>query len=171
MRSWPQWQWYLDEVFVLINGETRYLWRAVDHEGEVFEAFVSKRRDRNAALKFLKKLMKRYGAPRAIVTDKLRSYGAAMKHLGTADRQRTGRWLNNRAENSHLPFRRRERPCSTSDECKVWRSLPPFAPPSTTTSTRNATSTAATSSNKTVPPPLLSGVNSAPPNSGADGEK
>ncbi|MEI8703309.1 IS6 family transposase (plasmid) [Mesorhizobium mediterraneum] len=109
MRAWPQWQWHLDEVFVKINGETHYLWRAVDHEGEILEAFVSKRRDRRAALKFLKKSMKRNGSPKTIVTDKLRSYGAALKEIGTADRQQTGRWMNNRAENSHLPFRRRER--------------------------------------------------------------
>ncbi len=100
---------HLDEVFVRINGETHYLWRAVDHEGEVLETFVTKRRDRKAALKFLRKTMKRFGQAHVIVTDKLRSYGAAMKVIGNADRQETGRWLNNRAENSHLPFRRRER--------------------------------------------------------------
>ena len=92
-----------------INGEPQYMWRAVDHEGEVLDAFVSKWRDRKAALKFLRKLMKRYGRPEHVVTDKLRSYGAAMKEIGNADRQMTGRWPNNRAENSHLPFRRRER--------------------------------------------------------------
>ena len=81
------------------------MWRAVDHEGEILEVFVTKRRDRKAALKFLKKLMKRYGQPEKIVTDNLRSYGAAMKDIGNADRQNTGRWLNNRIENSHLPFR------------------------------------------------------------------
>ena len=108
MRS-SRWRWHLDEVFVKINGETHYLWRAVDHEGEVLESFVTKRRDRKAALKFLKNLMKRYGRVEAIVTDRLRSYGAAMKQVGNADRQETGRWQNNRAENSHLPFRRRER--------------------------------------------------------------
>ncbi len=108
MRSYSNWQWHLDEVFVKINGETHYLWRAVDHEGEVLETYVTKRRDRKAALKFLRKLMKRYGSPKVIVTDRLRSYGAAMKIIGTADRQETGRWKNNRAENSHLPFRRRE---------------------------------------------------------------
>jgi len=75
----------------------------------VLETYVTKRRDRNAALKFLRKLMKRYGQPHEIVTDKLRSYGAAMKVIGNAARQKTGRWLNNRVENSHLPFRRRER--------------------------------------------------------------
>ena len=109
MRAYSNWQWHLDEVFVKINGELHYLWRAVDHEGEVLETFVSKRRDRKAALKFLRKTMKRYGQPHIIVTDKLRSYGAAMKVLGNAERQETGRWQNNRAENSHLPFRRRER--------------------------------------------------------------
>ena len=109
MRAFTQWQWHLDEMFVKINGETRYLWRAVDHEGEVLEAFVSKTRDRKAALKFLRKLMKRNGSPRAAVTDKLRSYRAALKKLDLQDRQHVGRWLNNRAENSHLPLRRRER--------------------------------------------------------------
>ena len=112
MRCYSNWQWHLDEVFVKINGETHYMWRAVDHEGEVLDAFVTKRSDRKAALKFLRKLMKRYGQPDRIVTDKLRSYGAAMKEIGNADRQRTGRWLNNRIENSHLPFRRRERAMS-----------------------------------------------------------
>jgi putative transposase len=96
-------------LFVRINGQTQYLWRAVDHEGEVLESFVTKRRDRKAALKFLRKAMKRYGPPKVIVTDRLRSYGAAMKVIGNTDRQETGRWLNNRAENSHQPFRRRER--------------------------------------------------------------
>ena len=102
------WKWHLDEMFVRINGETHYLWRAVDHEGEVLEAFVSKRRDRKAALVFLKKIMKRHGQPRAIVTDRLRSYRAAMNMIGNGAAQEIGRWLNNRAENSHLPFRRRE---------------------------------------------------------------
>jgi putative transposase len=109
MRAHSNWQWHLDEVFVKINGETHYLWRAVDHEGEVLESFVTKRRDRKAALKFLRKSMKRYGQPEVIVTDKLRSYSAVMSTIGNAGRQETGRWLNNRAENSHLPFRRRER--------------------------------------------------------------
>jgi putative transposase len=109
MRAYTHWRWHLDEVFVKINGEKHYLWRAVDHEGEVLEAFATKTRNKAAALKFLKKMMKRDGKPKAIVTDKLRSYGAAMKEIGNADVQETGRWLNNRAENSHQPFRRRER--------------------------------------------------------------
>jgi putative transposase len=109
MRSHIQWRWHLDEVFVRINGKVYYLWRAVDHEGEVLEVFVTKRRDRKAALRFLRKAMKRYGRPEVVVTDRLRSYRAAMKIIGNVERQETGRWLNNRAENSHQPFRRRER--------------------------------------------------------------
>ena len=107
-RNYSNWRWHLDEVFVRINGERHYLWRAVDHEGEVLEAFVTKRRDRQAALKFLKRTMKHYGRPSSIVTDRLPSYRAGMKALGNSGRQDCGRWLNNRAENSHLPFRRRE---------------------------------------------------------------
>ncbi|MEN0654034.1 MULTISPECIES: IS6 family transposase [Hyphobacterium] len=109
LRAWPQWQWHLDEMFVKINGVTHYLWRAVDHEGEVLEAYVTNRRDRQAALKFLRKAMKRYGQPKAFVTDRLRSYRAAFKQLGIEVDQEVGRWLNNRVENSHLPLRRRER--------------------------------------------------------------
>ena len=92
MRA-SRWKWHLDEVFVKINGERHYLWRAVDHEGD----------------EFLRKAMKRHGRPEVIVTDRLRSYGAALTEIGAAARQETGRWANNRAENSHQPFRRRER--------------------------------------------------------------
>ncbi|WP_158913276.1 IS6 family transposase [Caulobacter sp. S45] len=109
MRQHTHWRWHLDEVYVRINGEMRYLWRAVDHEGEVLESFVTKERDKAAALKFIKKAMKRHGRPKAIVTDGLRSYGAALKEIGGTERQEIGRWVNNRAENSHQPFRRRER--------------------------------------------------------------
>src|SRR5210317_684323 len=108
MKS-SRWRWHLDEMFVKINGEQHYLWRAVDHEGEILESFVTKARDKKAALKFLKKAMRKHGCPDMIVTDGLASYGATLKEIGAADRQETGRWLNNRAENSHLPFRRRER--------------------------------------------------------------
>jgi len=108
MRS-SSWRWHLDEVFVKINGERHYLWRAVDHEGEVLESFVTKTRGKKSALKFLRKSLKRHGPAQAIVTDRLRSYGAALRKLGIRDRQETGRWANNRAENSHQPFRRRER--------------------------------------------------------------
>jgi len=109
LRTLPQWRWHLDEVFVKINGEMHYLWRAVDHEGEVLEVFATKHRDRKAALAFLKRTMKRYGRPEVIVTDRLRSYRAAMREIGNEARQVTGRRLNNRAKNSHQPFRRRER--------------------------------------------------------------
>ncbi len=109
MRAFSDWQWHVDEVFVKINGERHYLWRAVDHEGEVLEAVVTKRRNKKAALRFLRKLMRRYGQPAQIVTDLFPSYRAALRELGATALQSTGRWLNNRVENSHLPLRRRER--------------------------------------------------------------
>jgi putative transposase len=124
LRAYSNWQWHMDEVFVKINAKTYYLWRAVDHEGEVLESYVTKCRDKKSALKFLKKSMKRFGQPHIIVTDKLGSYGAAMKVIGNADKQETGRWLNNRAENSHLPFRRRER---AMQRLRRMRSLQKFA--------------------------------------------
>ena len=95
MRTHTQWRWHLDEVFDRINGDTYYLWRAVDHEGEVLEVFVTKKRGRNAALRFLRKTMKRYGRPEVIVTDRLRTCRAAMKVIGNEARQATARWLNN----------------------------------------------------------------------------
>ncbi len=118
-RSYSCWRWHLDEVFVRINGKTHYLWRAVDHEGEVLEVFATKRRDRKATLAFLKRVMKRYGRPWSIVTDRLRSYPAAMKVIGNRRRQEFGRWLNNRAENSHQPFRRREGAMARSKDIKT----------------------------------------------------
>lgn len=83
--------------------------RAVDHEGEVPESFVTKKRNKAAALAFLKKALKRHGRAEKIVTDGMRSYPAAMRELGNLNRREMGRWKKNRAENSHLPFRRRER--------------------------------------------------------------
>ena len=109
MRAYPQWRWHLDEVFVKVDGKLCYLWRAVDHEGEVLESVVTAKRDKAAAVKLLKRIMKKYGRPRKIVTDGLRAYSAAMREVGNADRQEVGRRLNHRAENSHQPFRRRER--------------------------------------------------------------
>jgi putative transposase len=108
MSAYPQWRWHLDEVFVKVNGKLCYLWRAVDHEGEVLEA-GHREADKAAALKLLKRIMKKYGLPRSIVTDRLRAYSAAMKEISAADRHEVGGRLNNRAENSHQPFRRRER--------------------------------------------------------------
>jgi putative transposase len=96
-------------VFVKINGERHYLWRAVDHEGEILESYVTKKRDKSAALAFIKRALKRHGKAEVIVTDGLKSYPAAMHDLGNLDRREMGRWKNNRAKNSHLPFRRRER--------------------------------------------------------------
>ena len=109
MRGFRNWRWHVDEVFVKINGETHYLWRAVDHEGEVLESYVTKKRDKKAALRFLKKALKHHGKAEAIVTDGLKSYLAAMRELSNLERSEMGRCKNNRAENSHLPFRRRER--------------------------------------------------------------
>ena len=103
------WRWHMDEVFVKINGELHYLWRAIDHEGEVLECYVSKRRNKDEALRFLKKTIRKHGAPKEIVTDKLRSYGAALKEIQCLNLQETGVYLNNACENSHLPFRRKER--------------------------------------------------------------
>jgi putative transposase len=109
-RPRPHEQWHLDEVFVSINGRQFYVWRAVDSEGEVLDILVQPRRDRKAALKLMRKLLKRQGiAPVTIVTDKLRSYSSALCDLGIARRHDTGRWRNNRAENSHQPLRQRER--------------------------------------------------------------
>ena len=107
-HGYSNWRWHLDEVFVRSNGETHYLWCGVDHEGEVLEVVATKRRDRRAALRFLQRAMQRYGRPAWIVTDRLRSYGAAMKDMGVEDGQLCGQWLDNRAENSPQPFRRRD---------------------------------------------------------------
>jgi putative transposase len=109
MRGFRHWRWHLDEVYVKINGETHYLWRAVDHEGEILESYLTKSRDKKAALAFMKKALKRHGSPETITTDGLRSYKAAMTELGNEAKQEVGRYANNRCENSHLPFRRRER--------------------------------------------------------------
>jgi putative transposase len=109
MKGFRHWRWHLDEMYVKLNGEMVFLWRAVDHEGEVLESFVTKKRDKAAALAFMKKALKRHGKAEKIVTDGLKSYPAAMSELGNPDRRVMGRWLNNRAENSHLPLRRRER--------------------------------------------------------------
>lgn len=109
MRGFRHWRWHLDEMYVKLNGEMVYLWRAVDHEGEVLESFVSKARDKKATLRFMKKALKRHGSPEAITTDGPRSYKVGMVELGNATKQEKGRWANDRAENAHLAFRRRER--------------------------------------------------------------
>ncbi len=109
-RPRPDARWHLDEIFVSINGKRMYLWRAVDSEGEVLEILGQSRRNKKAALKLMRKLLKRQGfIPDAFVTDKLPSYGAALNDLGLSKRHDFGGRKNNRAENSHLPVRQRER--------------------------------------------------------------
>jgi putative transposase len=102
--------WHLDEVYLKIDGRLIYLWRAVDSEGEVFAVIVQAKRDRQAALQLMLKLLKKHAfVPDQIITDDLRLYGAAARDLGIGKRHVRGRWRNNRAENSHQPTRRRER--------------------------------------------------------------
>ena len=124
LRCHSNWKWHLYEVFVKINGETHYLWRAVDHEGEVLESVVTKKRDKRSALKLLRKLMRNYGEQEATVTDKLKSYSVALRELGITDHETTGRWINNRAENSRQPLRRRDR---AMQRFRQMRSLQKFA--------------------------------------------
>ena len=109
-RPRPTSQWHLDEMAVMIAGRQFWLWRAVDDEGEVLDLLVQRRRDKAAAVKLMRKLLKKQGfAPDVLVTDKLRSYGAAKSEIGLSARHEQGLRKNNRAENSHQPTRRRER--------------------------------------------------------------
>ncbi len=102
--------WYLDEVFVTIQGRRQYLWRAVDQDGDVIDILVQSRRDRRAAKRFFRKLLKHQGAtPWRLVTDKLRSYGAAHRTVMPSVVHSTEQYENNRAEVSHQPTRQRER--------------------------------------------------------------
>ncbi len=165
MRGYPQWRWHLDKAFLKINGKLCYLWRAVDHEGEVLEAVVTAKRHKAAALKFFKRVMKKYGRPRDIVTDGLRAYSAAMKEIGNVARQEVGRWLNNRAENSHQPFRRRERAFEARRRCK---NSAQFMPRSITISIRSAISSLAKITNKDEPARWPSGVLSRPKDASAN---
>jgi putative transposase len=124
MRQSPQWQWHLDEVFVKIRGKTHYLWRAVDHEGEVLESFVTKDARQGFSIEIYAKSHEAVWQPPSRGDGQVPSYRAAMKEIGNAGRQECGRHLNNRAENSHLPFRRRERAMS---RFRRMRSLQKFA--------------------------------------------
>jgi putative transposase len=109
-RPRPGDKWHLDEVFLTIHGERHYLWRAVDQEGNILDILVQRRRDKMAAKKFFRKLLKGLtDAPRLIITDKLASYGAAKRELLPSVEHRQHRYRNNRAENSHQPTRQRER--------------------------------------------------------------
>jgi putative transposase len=109
-RPQPGDTWHLDEVFLTIRGTRHYLWRAVDQDGNILDILVQRRRDTHAAKHFFRKLLKgcRY-VPRVIITDKLKSYGAAKRELLSSVEHRRHRYLNNRAENSHQPTRQRER--------------------------------------------------------------
>src|SRR6202051_1880298 len=109
-RPKPYTPWHLDEVYLKIAGRMVYLWRAVAAEGEVLDVLIQSRRNKRAALRLMRKLLKKYAfVPDRLVTDDLRSYAAASHALGLARRHERGRWRNNRAENSHQPTRRRER--------------------------------------------------------------
>jgi transposase-like protein len=109
-RPKPDTTWHLDEVYLKIAGRMVYLWRAVDAEGEILDVLIQSKRNKHAALKLMRKLLKKYGfVPDRMITDDLRSYGAAARNLGIENRHARGRWKNNRAENSHQPTRRRER--------------------------------------------------------------
>ncbi len=109
-RLKPHTTWHLDEVYLKIDGRMVSLWRAVDAEGEVLDVLVQSKRNKHAALKLMRKLLKKYAfVPERLVTDDLRSYSAAVRELGIERHHERGRWKNNRAENSHQPTRRRER--------------------------------------------------------------
>ena len=103
-------KWHLDEVVLSIAGQKHWLWRAVDQEGFVLDVLVQSRRDKKAAKRLFRKLLKKQGrAPRVLITDKLRSYAAAKREIMPGVEHRQHKGLNNRAENSHQPTRRRER--------------------------------------------------------------
>jgi putative transposase len=109
-RSRPHARWHMDEMFVSIGGKRMYLWRAVDHEGEVLDCLVQSRRNKCAAIKLMRKLLKKQGfVPTTIVTDHLAAYTAAMSDLRLSAMHERGKRKNNRAESSHVPSRRRER--------------------------------------------------------------
>src|ERR687892_637917 len=110
LRPRPTGRWHMDEMVISIQGRRMYLWRAVDSEGEVLDLLVQSKRDTKAALRLMRKLLKKQGfAPDELVTDKLGSYGAARRELRLSCRHEQGLRKNNRAENSHQPVRRRER--------------------------------------------------------------
>ncbi len=109
-RPRPGDTWHLDEVFISINGTQQYLWRAVDQDGHVLDILVQARRDKAAAVQFLRKLLQGLAyVPRVVITDKLASYGAALREILPSVEHRRHQGLNNRAENAHQPTRERER--------------------------------------------------------------
>jgi putative transposase len=108
-RPKPYTAWHLDEVYLKNNGPMIYLWRAVDAQGEALVVVIQSRRNKRAALKLMRKLLKKFAVVPDGLTDDLRSYAAAARDLGLSNRHEPGRWRNNRAKNSHQPTRRRER--------------------------------------------------------------
>ena len=133
-RPKPHATWHLDEVYLKIDGRMVYLWRAVDAEGEVLDVLVQSKRDKHAALKLMRKLLKKYAfAPERLVTDDLRSYAAAARDLGIEHLHERGRWENNRAENSHQPTRRGSARCSASSAPTPRRNSSQPTPPCITT--------------------------------------
>ena len=159
MRAYSNWQWHLDEVFVKINGETHYLWRAVDHEGEVLESLRHQTRGSQSSIEIPQEnneASRSPSYPGDRQTPVLR--GGNEGHRQRRTEQETGRWLNNRAENSHLPFRRRERAMQRFRSMRSLQKFAPFMPPSATISIWSVTSTPATISSSTEPPLSLSGA-------------
>ena len=140
-RPKPHATWHLDEVYLRIDGRMVYLWRAVDAEGEVLDVLVQSKRNKHAALKLMRKLLRKYAvAPERLVTDDLRSYRAATLDLGIDHLHDRGRWKNNRAENSHQPTRRRERKMQRFKSAGSAQKSSQPTPPPTTLSTSNAIS-------------------------------
>src|SRR5215472_11922147 len=140
-RPRPSNRWHLDEIVVRIAGERMYLWRAVDHEGEVLDVLVQRRRDTRAALRLMRKLLKKLGfAPRLLVTDKLRSYASAFRHLRLTCPHEQGLRKINRAENSHQPMRRRECKMQRFKSARSPSVFSTCTPPFTTPSIFNAIS-------------------------------
>ena len=140
-RQKPHTTWHLDEVYLKIDGRMVYLWRAVDAEGEVLDVLVQSKRNKHAALKLMRKLLRKYAfVPERLVTDDLRSYSAAVHVLGIERRHERGRWKNNRAENSHQPTRRRERKMQRFKSPGSAQKFCQRMPPSTTSSTSNVIS-------------------------------
>jgi transposase-like protein len=139
-RPRPTGCWHMDEMVVTIAGKRLWLWRAVDDEGEVLDLLVQARRNTTAAVRLMRKLLRKQGfAPQTIVTDKLRSYGAAIRQLGLSARHEQGQRRNNRAENSHQPTRRQERKMQRFKSADRRSGFCPSMPPSTTPSTSSAT--------------------------------
>jgi len=140
-RPRPSNRWHLDEMVVRIAGRRMYLWRAVDHEGEVLDMLVQRRRDGRAALRLMRKLLRKQGfVPKLLVTDKLRSYGSAFRQLQLSCSHEQGLRKNNRAENSHQPVRRRERKMQRFNRLGRPNASSACMPPFTTPSTFNAIS-------------------------------